>query len=237
MSSFETQPHPWIRFFAKSVDLLLAATLLWALGILGCYLEVINLEVALAITVFFNSPLTVLFDTILLPYWGTTPGRRVFGYAVREADASFLSARSALRRSLNSWIRGLGCGIPVVSLISQYLAYRELVTDGVAAWDMESDVLRFRVQHKRVSGARYAVAAFIYFFVNFVAILEFGAAAIVDKNVRDAKLAGKVVVPPAIAEFDDSAPRENASDPSKAKWDPFAMAIDNPAGNSKEKTK
>ncbi|HJM50598.1 MAG TPA: RDD family protein [Alphaproteobacteria bacterium] len=53
---------------------------------------------------------------LLLAAWGTTPGKWLLNMAVERQDGTAIDFGSALRRSFAVWLRGLGGGLPVVSL-------------------------------------------------------------------------------------------------------------------------
>ena len=92
---------PWRRFFARNVDAGLYG-LLWSM--LSQWVFRINPENVmsnLAWTLacgYVSWLLTFVFEPVLLHYWGTTPGKWIFGLSVRDEDGEKLSIRTAYAR-------------------------------------------------------------------------------------------------------------------------------------------
>ncbi len=97
---------------------------------------------------------------LLLAAWGTTPGKWLLNMAVERQDGTAIDFGSALRRSFAVWLRGLGGGLPVVSLIAMVLAWNRLRDDGQTSWDRDGG---FVVRHGEVGFWRglAAVGAFL----------------------------------------------------------------------------
>jgi hypothetical protein len=103
----------------------------------------------------------------MLSSWGTTPGKAILNIRIRESDGAKLSFNSAVQRSAQVWLRGLGLGIPIVSFITQIIAYSELTREGITYWDKEGN---FCVRHRRIGFVRTFIAVII--FVLFAAMLS-----------------------------------------------------------------
>lgn len=129
-------PHPWVRFFARGVDLtVFTMTLMAVLLVLG-----------------FNPPLLFLFTPILwqvieawmLSSFGTTPGKAMMGVSVETVAGEKPTYGQALARAFSVWVFGQGLGIPGVSLITSILSYNRLTTEGTTTWDRNNNL---RVRH------------------------------------------------------------------------------------------
>ena len=121
-------PHPWRRYFARSLDTL------WYLPLSGMALAV-GFTVLLSeeeAELFFDIPGVVL-GLILFALWlpiealficrmGATPGKWLFGIRVEAADGRLLRFGQAAERALRVWFQGLGLGIPLASLITSIYA-------------------------------------------------------------------------------------------------------------------
>ena len=90
---------PWRRFLARNVDAGLYG-LLWLM--LSQWVFRINPENFIQITAslawsaacaYVGWLLTFVFEPVLLHYWGTTPGKWIFGLSVRDEDGEKLSHR------------------------------------------------------------------------------------------------------------------------------------------------
>ena len=64
----------------------------------------------------------------------------------------------ALRRSVNVWVRGLGLGIPIVSLFTLITAHERLTDEGMTSWDEKGD---FRILHRRVGVGRVILTVIV----------------------------------------------------------------------------
>lgn len=131
----------WSRFLARMVDALfvLAMTLVVAVGaVVVAYListergdafsallegggipgTIVN-SAALVICI-------VLYDTLLIGRFGTTPGKRVMGILITTAEGGRLGTKRAFKRSLLVVTIGLGLEIPVVTAATRLAAYFRL---------------------------------------------------------------------------------------------------------------
>lgn len=95
---------PWRRFFARNVDAGLYG-LLWSMLAQWVFRinpeNYIQLTASLAWTLacgYAGWLLTFVFEPVLLHYWGTTPGKWIFGLSVRDEDGEKLSIRTAYAR-------------------------------------------------------------------------------------------------------------------------------------------
>jgi uncharacterized RDD family membrane protein YckC len=151
------QTRPWIRYFARMVDLFLFS--LMAGIILGLY--------APSMAALPNSLLTVgiLFawifqESVLLANCGTTPGKWFFKIKVRNSRGQKLTFSEALNRSFGVWIKGMGAGVPLLNLITLLSSRSKLKRDGITTWDEEGG---FVVTHGKIGVFRSAVVAVLLF--------------------------------------------------------------------------
>ncbi|MCZ8520173.1 MULTISPECIES: RDD family protein [Paenibacillus] len=142
-ASFE-QPHnptvrPWMRYWARSLDMLLWVM---ALDALLAYVPVAFLPPAssLLLSVLFGL-LWLPVEILLLALWGTTPGKLLFGVKVRRTDGGKAALPQAARRSVKLLWRGLGLGLPLISMFTMLNAHHELHKHGQASWDRDSGLL------------------------------------------------------------------------------------------------
>jgi hypothetical protein len=102
---------------------------------------------------------------------GRTAGKALLNISVVNGDLSPLDFSQALRRSTNVWARGLGLGIPLVSLFTSIHQYQVLTRTGAATYDRDGG---YRVTHGEISGGR--VVLLIGFVVVFIALIAIGSA-------------------------------------------------------------
>jgi len=168
--------RPWPRYFARMLDSLL-------FGMVGIFI----LTIALAITtktgadrliamttgvggLFVSNVLTFLLALLPIAFFialAQTPGKWLFGIRVRNPDGSRLGFAKSLKRE--GWVimRGLGFGIPLVSLGTLATSYACLKDDGYAPWDRR---LGCEVRHVPATWfwwVRATLGALLFFVVNF----------------------------------------------------------------------
>ena len=150
----DTTPHPWRRYFARSLDIMINGGVTW--WVFGFVFGFVAPTEATAFFHIFDIPGGMFIDlmmtliaaipvtALMIGLTGSTFGKFMFGIRVRRRDGERLGVRRALVRELKIWALGMGCGIPVVTLITMISAYNHLSGEGRAAWD-ETDT---RVTHR-----------------------------------------------------------------------------------------
>ena len=156
----DTEPHPWLRFFARIYD-----TWLFALAFTFGALIVLEATAPRLSEAFFEMD-RALFSLLLLAAFipiealalsshGTTPGKWLFGLRVMPAKGGRPSYSLALKRAAMVWWRGLGMGIPIVALITQARAHSKLTSVGQTSWDRDTDQM---ILHRPATSGRVALA-------------------------------------------------------------------------------
>jgi hypothetical protein len=163
--------HPWMRFFARQVDMVwFAVVCAAAIAIIESpdYLETIPEIVATLVM----APLWIIPEAIFLSLTGTTPGKALFGLFVTTNGArvrpGFLEA---VNRSAGVWIFGWGLALPIVSLVTCCCAYSKVKTFGTARWDESNNL---QVGLRPFSWIR--LIASIGFILASVVLILFGTA-------------------------------------------------------------
>lgn len=165
------QIRPWVRYWARMIDIMF-----WALpggillGILAPQL-VLNTEpgsdylIGLVLLLMW-----VFVEPLCLVVFGTTPGKTLMRIRLVYNGGGSLTYGAALARSLKVWWRGLGAGLPLVSLFTLITAHQRLKRNQRTSWDAEGG---FTVQHGKVGWPRallVVVLLFLYFFL--IGVLE-----------------------------------------------------------------
>ncbi len=154
------RPRPWVRFWARMLDVA-DFSLFVALGLhlvtpvavlpgLGERSFATGLVLLLAWT---------FFEAMLLATWGTTPGKWLLKIKIERPDGAALDYGSALKRSFAVWLRGLGCGLPLISLITLALAWNRLRENGQTSWDRDGG---FVVSHGDIGLLRSLLAVLAF---------------------------------------------------------------------------
>ena len=130
------EPHPWRRYFARSIDLVLV-------GLPIAFVQYVLLHRNLANTTEWENilcdligwGLLVLLEPLLLARFGTTIGKWCMGITVMRTDGRRLSYSEALSRTALVWVYGAGLGLPIVELVCNYLSYRRYTRGEDLAWE------------------------------------------------------------------------------------------------------
>lgn len=134
---------PWRRFLARNVDAGLYG-LLWLM--LSQWVFRINPENFIQITAslawsaacaYVGWLLTFVFEPVLLHYWGTTPGKWIFGLSVRDEDGEKLSIRTAYARLWGVFGYGNCYALPFFDWYYNYKCYRACKEEELP-WDLEN---------------------------------------------------------------------------------------------------
>lgn len=156
----DTEPHPWLRWFARVYDM-------WIFALVFTIVALLVLEtMAPAVSAWlFELPELVFgmivllavipMEALLLSIHGATPGKWMFGLRVAPESGGLPSFSVALRRALMVWWRGLGMGVPLVMLITQARAHSRLSRGEAASWDRDTGQI---VLHRSMSAGRAALA-------------------------------------------------------------------------------
>lgn len=161
------QVRPWIRFWARTFDTLVFGVVL---GILLGLLWPEALDIADSI---FNIVLLLVISFVAatsFALFGTTPGKAIFRVSVRNADGTKLSFGKALVRELKVLLRGLGLGIPLVSLITQIVCYSRLSGNGDTSWDRDANLT---VSHQAIPAWRWFLIVLVI--GGFITLISWGA--------------------------------------------------------------
>lgn len=165
------QIRPWVRYWARMLDVLLFS--LPSGVVIGVFWpELIYSsdpasDWALGLIILLA---WAFIEPLCLSVFGTTPGKALFRISLRLRNGQKMDYSTALARSLKVWLRGMGMGLPLVSLVTLIIAHGKLKRGGVTTWDADGG---FEVVHRPVGVGR-ALAA-IAFFVVFLMLVGAGS--------------------------------------------------------------
>lgn len=156
--------NPWMRMVARFFDygwffLILWAGRVWLHGTfpLGRFESFIPFE-------FFA---WIPIESLFLTFWGKTPGKFFLKIRLRHGRSSRLQFMTAIKRSFNVWLRGLGMMIPVINGFCLLVAYYRLKTLQTTTWDKEDHIVvisapvgRWRI----IASSLFAVATLLFYF-------------------------------------------------------------------------
>ncbi len=142
----DTSPHPWRRYAARILDNMVVGLMTWwIIGLVAYSVAPAESEAFFSV---FDGPLGGIADQLLtllcaipgtaalIGLTGLTPGKWIFGVRVLR-EGRPIGFPAALNRELEIWVRGLACGIPLISLLTLSNSYNELTTGKRrTAWDL-----------------------------------------------------------------------------------------------------
>jgi len=143
-----SQKRPWVRWFARTIDVF-GSQFLFGLVLALTYPASLDLPDWVLVLAFLFA--WVFVEAMFLASFGTTPGKWLLKTKVSGQDGEPPDFPKALRRSFGVWWRGLGLGLPVISLITQVAAYSKLKKEGITPWDRACGLV---VSHKRIGFPR-----------------------------------------------------------------------------------
>lgn len=157
----DDRPRPWRRFFAKTVDLTIATTVaLLIVDMAGPFLGFGHGRSGMSALLVSMTSLLIwaAIEILLLTEFGTTLGRRLYRITIRRDGGTALGFDDAVWRTLRMLVFGLGFGIPIVTIVTQIVAYVRLRGSGRTSWDRKGGL---RVTQGPMSAVRWcgAIAA------------------------------------------------------------------------------
>jgi uncharacterized RDD family membrane protein YckC/Flp pilus assembly protein TadD len=153
--------RPWIRYFARYIDYF---AFTFALGIVIGLTKPHWFELPSILYTAIVVINWIFFEAYLLSSWGTTPGKWLLKVRLQFIDGHQITYRDALKRSAHVLLAGMGLGIPVVSLVTHWVAYSSLKKTGTTTWDEDYGI---SVVHGRIGILRGSAAA-LFLAVCFV---------------------------------------------------------------------
>lgn len=133
--------HSWRRLFARTLDLAL-----YSLPFTVAEVLILRFPPHLTTNFFFQLfdsylafALMFLLEPLLLHFWGTTPGKFVFGITLRDADGEKLSTAAARKRLGTLFAQGMGYGLPFYNLWRYYKSWKACDIGERSPWAWSAD--------------------------------------------------------------------------------------------------
>lgn len=149
-----TPPTPWRRYGGRILDVAVSGVAgFFLLGIAAYAIAPATADRMFAV---FETPAGVVFDLIatvlmaalingiLLGMTGFTLGKLIFGIRVVTLEGESPGIAAAWRREFAASLKGLALGVPVLSLITMWMAKTRLEKHGESAWDKGRHILLHR---------------------------------------------------------------------------------------------
>lgn len=159
-----SQVRPVVRFWARYFDVLIFALCFgFIAGIFGFELDIPDILLGMMLIFIW-----IFVESALLYKWGTTPGKWLLKTTITDFEGKKPTYSRALKRSFTVWWRGLGLGIPIVTLITQVDSYNKLKKETQTPWDRDG---KFVVSHKKIGARRIIVIILCFIGIFFIATL------------------------------------------------------------------
>jgi hypothetical protein len=165
--------RPWVRYFARYIDSFTFSFLLRFLQEVNSIYFFPNSALESGLSIFFLwifiDFLWILIESSFLSSWGTTFGKWLLGIKVRNHEGGKLTYFTALKRSTLVWFKGLGMGLPIVTLFTLISAYITLTEKGITTWDQDCHLI---VTHQKIGIIRSIVATLLIILFISIEIIE-----------------------------------------------------------------
>lgn len=137
---------PWTRLFAQWFDVYLLFTLLSVLvALTGYRLERDGTRFLAQLLIL---PVGLMIQAALLSTIGTTPGKAMLGLRVRRWDGALADLRTLIRRQGLLLLKGMGFGLPLITLVTSYLAKKKLDRARLTVWDEAAGTDVYQTEHR-----------------------------------------------------------------------------------------
>ena len=152
---YESQPHHWIRTWARLLDIyifsyvIVITILLPVLLFFSSTKKLVTLfeKMPIAVSGFFIIWAAFALESICLSVFQTTPGKKLLNIKLSPLNSNKFTPKLAFARSFKVLEQGLWFGLPVFCFISIYMNLMKLRKEGSMPWDRELNIM---VLHKKV---------------------------------------------------------------------------------------
>lgn len=158
--------RPWVRFFARNIDIYIFALFLVVILSIFSPSSIPKSNISFGMVALF---LWILVESVFLSTLGTTFGKWLLKVKVRDNEGRKLTFPVALKRSFLVWLKGLGIGFPIISLLTLISSHSDLTKRGGTSWDKDCHSI---VTHQKIGIVRTAVSSLflvLYVFLIFLA--------------------------------------------------------------------
>lgn len=124
--------HPWRRLFARDLDNMLCAT--------GAVLLFYDFLYSQVVTLLASLVLMLLMEPMCLHFFGTTPGKWIFGIRVTDTEEQRLSYGAGLERTWTVLWEGEALRIPLIMHYFLYKSYKTAEAGEPLPWEWDSEL-------------------------------------------------------------------------------------------------
>lgn len=129
--------HPWVRFFAREIDLSLYSLLWGAVWMLLLRWDLSSTLIGKLFSSYVCYALMFVLEPLLLHFFGTTLGKLIFGISVRDVNGKKLDWWTAMERTWDLFGSGMGYGIPFYRWWRYWKSYKSCADEERCPWERE----------------------------------------------------------------------------------------------------
>jgi len=157
--------RPWIRFWARHFDVLVHSMVI---GLIWQYVHEASFEWISSWVTILMVFLWMFIEWGYMAAFGTTPGKKLMGIQVQMADGGAISRDIAFKRASIVWLKGMGLGISLITIVCNMMGYHDLRNAQTTTWDRD---LKLTVIHKKVGFFRLLIGPLIVVAIYVIAIV------------------------------------------------------------------
>ena len=160
---------PWARWAARTLDFWASAV--GSAAILGYLMVSVGIDVdnvTDAGWLILSIPAGMVLDALCYYFFGWTLGKWLFAVKIRRQDGCRLSFGEYFKRNCWVLVKGMGFGIPIVTLVTEVIQYNRLRAGKSASYDEGRDVKIVRVKHEVIRTV-LGIVALVLLLVFFAA--------------------------------------------------------------------
>lgn len=176
--------HPWRRYFARMLDMLIYSIIWTAFLAFVFHVNVSDRSGIDGILDTLVELIMMLFlEPLLLHVYGTTPGKFIFGLRIDNKESEHLSYAEGLERTFSMIGTGMGFNIPIYNLICYWKSYRICSENEILPWD---EYTSYKIKDTSwYRGCLYIVS----YFICFAVIAAIMSAQLIPPNKGDLTVA------------------------------------------------
>jgi hypothetical protein len=129
---FDTTVGSSVMFFAIGIILVVVNQ-----DTYKAFLDLLDKPDSRFINIFLNCALAMVPNALCIGLTGSSLGKWIFGVSITDANERPIGIKTAFQREVMVWFRGLGIGIPIISLFTLITAFKTLKQDRKTSWDRD----------------------------------------------------------------------------------------------------
>lgn len=154
--------HPWLRCFARGIDLFLIGLVL---GFIKGYVFILHFNIPVPAFIAIVLFLWIFFEAGFLALAGKTPGKLFLNISVTNSGGKNPHFVNALKRSFSVWLKGMGLGFILFTPITMFISYYKLKKEKITSWDRKG---KFKVKYRPINTSRYVLLALFIVVYSFI---------------------------------------------------------------------